>query len=411
MNRYIDDLFINGEYITTITQFNELISKIFGQTMPSKDKLRLQEQLICLIRDGIIEGWINSLVNVDERLAECFRRIGQTPDISDDEILSELASACGGQYNATVENASCFSLANSKCELKGEKYKFSFKFDVNVSRHTQFSFSFIIKKDGRDVFRAEQMGSISGVSFELAFSVPQYFEADYLLFVEGKDIPLYQARTNISGVFERKASSSNYENKKSLWEPIKERLKHDLIIESVNSYNDNSGIANKVIDTFFPVDGIMLGETTVDDVLLSPHFKGKYFQTDSGMAYTTEMNRHLFTHFYISHYNDVFPCHWMNLGFDWNLSFLQWISVLKSLGFKIGLLVPPRTKRNGLGNLCFVSVLMALAFDNSMEMNLSFNYGDKGYAKESPSTLDNIVVRSPTDPAFRGNIPDSKILL
>lgn len=47
-----------------------------------------------------------------------------------------------------------------------------------------------------------------------------------------------------------------------------------------------------------------------------------------------------FTNIYITNSNDMFP-EWEDLGFDWNLSYNEWIELFKDWDYDIDVVTPP----------------------------------------------------------------------
>jgi hypothetical protein len=97
---------------------------------------------------------------------------------------------------------------------------------------------------------------------------------------------------------------------------------------------------------FFPLYGVMLGETKVSELAKLGN-RAKDYDSDKKLYkyYTVKDMRFWFTgdiadYMYIT-YTDPIPQQWRSCGFDWNLSYSKWLTLLEKLGFFISVAKNP----------------------------------------------------------------------
>ena len=161
-----------------------------------------------------------------------------------------------------------------------------------------------------------------------------------------------------------------------------------------------------IIDKFFPVAGITLEKSTIQDAEQHKYLYDKIEYCDSGVVIAwykgiqirKEAGCNLFTDIYITSYQSMFP-KWVSLGFSWDLSYDGWISVFKKLGFKIVQTKHPRIESWEHGPDYFSACFVAIANDDTIKFELDFAFNrDGGKYSISRKTLYSISVTSYSSP-------------
>ena len=162
------------------------------------------------------------------------------------------------------------------------------------------------------------------------------------------------------------------------------------------------------LNDFFPVCGVTLNKTTVQDVERQSYRYAEIEYDDSGLVIAwsnnseyggsgsqirKEKNSNFFTHIYMSGADVMFP-EWSKLGFDWSLSYDDWISLFKRMGFTIIQTEEPQIKSWEHGPDYFYTNVVAISKDYSLKFELKFSYGRDGNTLYSRSTLYSIGVYS-----------------
>jgi hypothetical protein len=151
---------------------------------------------------------------------------------------------------------------------------------------------------------------------------------------------------------------------------------------------------------FFPLYGVMPGETTVNE-LAKLGTRAKDYDSDKKLYkyYTVQGMRFWFTgelttHMYLT-YTDPLPLQWRNCGFDWNLSYTKWKILLQKLGFTIADIKPPTVEwysgKRTLSAEFMASKMMTNTISISFE--LDFNYSQRS-SVDVNGTLYSISVRA-----------------
>lgn len=159
---------------------------------------------------------------------------------------------------------------------------------------------------------------------------------------------------------------------------------------STSVRNKTSNLINK----FFPIYGITLGETTISQV----QAMGYTIEiNDSGEKHSTVKDA---TFWDFKHKDDILdsvtfyefdavPESLRSLGINWSLSFNQMMTKFKDLGFDITITKRPTTEiweeRKTLG-----AEFKATSPDKKFEIRVDFGYGNKkgeGYTVDSPNTF------------------------
>jgi len=149
----------------------------------------------------------------------------------------------------------------------------------------------------------------------------------------------------------------------------------------------------------FPLFGVTLGETTVEQLerlgkkhLASKRYSGgpegfyeinktNFWYNASGVAYYMYIARGIYT----------IPDPWGALGFDWNSSYNQWISLLQRLGFSVSISEPPRVVEYDGHDSFGAKVTGIRQVRLPIGIDLAFNYS-RETATDSPGTLYSISV-------------------
>ncbi len=103
--------------------------------------------------------------------------------------------------------------------------------------------------------------------------------------------------------------------------------------------------ALKSQNNFFPVDGITPGKTTVSEVKSRGYKfeKNRYFYIMSHFFYDFDGDNIL--EYFYTESGHVMPFLWVeNFGFNWNLSYSDWMDILKKAGFVIKVNKEPQTR-------------------------------------------------------------------
>lgn len=170
--------------------------------------------------------------------------------------------------------------------------------------------------------------------------------------------------------------------------------------------DDNDGILT--FENFFPVCGITLGKSTLHDVQRQKELYVKIKYYDGGTVIATvketkhggcdirkEEGSNLFTHISMNT-RFMFP-EWSELGFNWELSYNDWVSLFKRMGFTVIQTIEPEVCSGGDEPDFLSATLVSISKDRSLKFQLCFScrpYGMRGTTTDSPSTLYSIDVYS-----------------
>lgn len=163
------------------------------------------------------------------------------------------------------------------------------------------------------------------------------------------------------------------------------------------------------LNDFFPVCGITLNKSTVKDAERQSYRYAEIEYCDGGCVIAwannsgyggskgtqirKEANSNLFTNIYITNSDIMFP-EWSRLGFNWKLSYNDWISLFKKMGFTIIQTEEPQIKSWEHGPDYFCTKVVAISKNYSLKFELNFSYGRDGNTRYSRSTLYSISVYS-----------------
>ena len=157
---------------------------------------------------------------------------------------------------------------------------------------------------------------------------------------------------------------------------------------------------------FFPAHGVLPGKTTVADVEAMGYPVDRYESGDAstkidGIRFEDEDGDGIFDEGDISRhvrfgtgiYTGMIPEQWQQLGFNWRLSYKEWLTLFKKMGFTIKHRSKPRTYKARGGVRGLVAEFDAVAPDRSFKMSLFFHSGREdytysdGYSTHSKRTL------------------------
>lgn len=169
-----------------------------------------------------------------------------------------------------------------------------------------------------------------------------------------------------------------------------------VLIQDINEeveIADVSNQSNSAIDVFFPLFGVTLGKTTIDQAVVD--LGGEYkVDEDTGELYLDVENIHfddlhiqgtVTDIYWTKDYRD-FPDSWKSKGFSWEKTYDEWLDVFRRLGFKIEEDYMPVPDIYGR------SYIDALSPDGRLSFQLRFMYGKDGYQTSSPNALDSVYV-------------------
>jgi hypothetical protein len=91
------------------------------------------------------------------------------------------------------------------------------------------------------------------------------------------------------------------------------------------------------------------------------------------------------------------PERWKALGFDWNISYNQWVSLLQRLGYSVRIEEPPQVVRDGDHDSLRAGVSAVKRERAPIEIQLNFNYS-RGTTTDSQGTLYSIFVKALNTP-------------
>ena len=166
-----------------------------------------------------------------------------------------------------------------------------------------------------------------------------------------------------------------------------------------DDYNDIEPIGNpsSAINDFFPLFGITLGKTTWKQAKEMGYEVRRFKEEDSRNVNVEDVDfwdhegEGIFTSLYWTYDESDFPPSWKSKGFDWNLSYDQWIEVFDKLGFEVTITRKPSqdfySKRKTSS-----AEFEALSPDQSLRFIMEFNFEVNGYLTSSPKTLYSITV-------------------
>lgn len=168
---------------------------------------------------------------------------------------------------------------------------------------------------------------------------------------------------------------------------------------SGSRYGGGSGIGTSVgFDSFFPLYGFVLGKTTVKDlkkrgIKNESHANYNYCRVNKIAVYDWD-NDQVFEDMYLSDYTGI-PAEWgEKFGFEWELSYSEWMQLFRSLGFEIEVTKAPFTEKEK-GKKYLRAEFVARSKNGDFHFRLNFKNGNKegeGYGIDSKNSLFSIDV-------------------
>lgn len=158
--------------------------------------------------------------------------------------------------------------------------------------------------------------------------------------------------------------------------------------------------------TFFPVFGIMLGETALEEIEDDDSEDIDIEYCDSGVVIAWSINsdgyhgaqirkesyEDEFSNIYITQSDEMFE-EWSELGFDWNLSYKEWAQLFEDRGYEIEIIEHPHKEFFKSRNYWYFNArFRAISPDYSLFFELHFSFGENGTKESSKGTLYSIKV-------------------
>ena len=159
-------------------------------------------------------------------------------------------------------------------------------------------------------------------------------------------------------------------------------------------------------DMLFPVCGITLGETTVDDIKNNRLFDVEYRKDGDIVAKDARYGAFFwsfrsygndyFNRIFLTKFEGMFD-KWKTIGFDWSLSYDEWVSLLQGLGFNVKVTKSP-TIEDVQGRNCLGAKFEATSGDGKYILELDFAIGNthgEGCSTTSKNSLFRIELTLP----------------
>lgn len=243
--------------------------------------------------------------------------------------------------------------------------------------------------------------------------LPQKAQSNNEFITEIRNIePKKKAITNVINALQTKKRPKSYSKpERYSWETPRRYswqtdeylaiIKQDQDSEKLRQENKNNHL---LFDNFFPVCGITLNKSTLHDVEQQAYlYKEIKYRDDGNVVVTTNNGAsiwkwghtkcNVFTYIYIVNDEIMFP-EWSKLGFDWCISYNDWISLFKRIGFTIIQIQEPRVTSWEHGPDYLDAEFVATSKDYLLKFKLKFSYGKDGSTQISPSTLYSITVET-----------------
>lgn len=191
-----------------------------------------------------------------------------------------------------------------------------------------------------------------------------------------------------------------------LWKHI---LTRDYELWTLKEYKEWITTKKWGITVFFPVHGIMLGKTTMSDIdsnfiktrteymfkrndFTFKELEYRYVAYGNALDFFMDWDKDNIIERYALYYGSDFPPLWAKYGFNWSLSYLQWLELFRSMAFTVIIEDEPQIERcnskwymgKSFDDLEERFVLRALikahSKDGSLSYTLKFDYGNRnGY--------------------------------
>lgn len=146
----------------------------------------------------------------------------------------------------------------------------------------------------------------------------------------------------------------------------------------------------------FPIFGVTLGKTTCDQ---AEKLGGEYIvDEDTGAIYMVienvqfEYTNNILDWLYWNEDYRDFPDSWKSMGFSWENSYDEWLSVFSHLGYRIEIDTKPSQEKYN-GKTFLNASFTAVSSNGNFSFYLSFGNEGKGYQTSSPNTLSFLSIR------------------
>ncbi len=157
--------------------------------------------------------------------------------------------------------------------------------------------------------------------------------------------------------------------------------------------------AGTSVSKFFPVYGLTIGECTLKDVRDKGYdVDEKTYSSPCADVADLDLWDHdhdgIFESIYIVNFNSM-PQEWLNMGFNWGLSYNQLVQKFRGWGYSIVVNKEPKTDSYD-GRRTLSAEITATSSDGLISFNLTFNYGNRkgeGYSKDSYNSLYSISIK------------------
>ncbi len=196
---------------------------------------------------------------------------------------------------------------------------------------------------------------------------------------------LYSITVNYEGVLAEKTEDID----------IDEKTEDVEGLETIDSEDTNNATFD--LRALFPLWGITPGKTTWKDAENMGHKveiyeKGPNRFTNVNSVYFWDHDGiGIFNYIYWVHFNCDYPDYWKSLGFSWDNSYDEWMSLFKRFGYEIKVRKEP-TLGEWRGNRTLSANFSALSRDKAFEFVLDFDYGENGCLTTSPKTAYSIKI-------------------
>ena len=188
-----------------------------------------------------------------------------------------------------------------------------------------------------------------------------------------------------------------------LWKHI---LTRDYEIWTLGDYKEWITTKKWGTKAFFPVHGIMLGKTTMSDVdsnfiktrkefifkrndFRHEILEYRYVAYGNSLDFFIDWDKDNIIERYVLYYGSNFPSLWAKYGFNWSLSYLQWLELFRSMAFTVIIEDEPKIERckskyyRGMsfddleGRLVLRALVKAHSKDGCLSYTLKFDYGNR----------------------------------
>lgn len=161
-----------------------------------------------------------------------------------------------------------------------------------------------------------------------------------------------------------------------------------------------SAVSSDAINKFFPVYGCVIGKVSVRDMEAKGYTvktisSGEHHCDVRSLTFWDHDKDNIFESIYITH-SDALPEKWEdNLGLNWRMSYNQFLSFFRKLGFSINVDKAPFTKEYS-GRKTLSADVTATSADGHLIFDLDFDYGNgngEGYSTNSANTLYSMIIK------------------